>query len=44
MDKGDEEVQTFSYKISHGDLMYRMVTVVNNIVLTVNLKVAKKIN
>ena len=28
-----QRVQTSSYKLSHGDTIYRMVTVVNNTVL-----------
>ena len=27
-----QKVQTSSYKLSHGDMMYKMVTVVNNTV------------
>lgn len=36
LDEGDYEVQTSSYKIlpSHGDVMYRRGTIVNNIVIT----------
>ena len=33
MGKGDQKVQTSSYKISHEDAMYSMVTIVNNTVL-----------
>lgn len=33
MGEGDPGAQTSSYKISHGDGMYSMVTIVNNIVL-----------
>ena len=31
--EGGQKVQTCSYKISQGDVMYSMVTVVNNIIL-----------
>ena len=30
MDEGGQEVQTSSYKISHEDVMYSMITTVNN--------------
>ena len=33
MGEGGQKVQTFSYKISLGDEMYSMVTIVNDIVL-----------
>ena len=33
MGEGGQEVQTSIYKISHGDIMYRMLTIVNNTVL-----------
>ena len=33
MDGGGQKVQASSYKISHGDVMYIMVTIVNNTVL-----------
>ena len=32
MGEGRQKVQTFSYKISHGDVIYSMVTIVNNTV------------
>ena len=31
--EGDQDVQIFSHKISHGDMVYSIVTVVSNIVL-----------
>ena len=40
LDEGDQKVQSFSFKISHRDIMYSMVTIVNNTILC--LKVAKR--
>ena len=33
MSEWDQEIQISSYKTSHGDVTYRMVTMVNNTVL-----------
>ena len=35
LDEGSQKVQTFSYKISHGDVMYSMVTLLNNTLLRI---------
>lgn len=33
--EGTQQVQSSSYKISHGDVTYRIVTIVNSIVLRI---------
>ena len=33
MGEGDQEVQTSSYQISDGNVMYRVVTLINNTLL-----------
>jgi len=35
MGEGDQEVKPSSYKISHGGIMYSMVTIANSIVLQI---------
>lgn len=35
MDEGDENAQTSSYKLSPGDIMYGMATIINGTVLCI---------